>query len=802
MERPRRKKSNLPCLFGGNGDNSNRRTVQPRSPSDGFAEQKLFTFEAGRTSSEQVYGTPMKTLLAKEMLDETSAKKRSPSLIAKLMGLDGLPSPQPIHKQHKRSADNSHKSNGKRNEKPFSYKLDTKTSTEQQHFKDVYEDPEASHVGNHTYSSPEFSARRRSTKQDLGYIQERCDEMLRESIAIKTKLERVDSNSNLMLSYLRQDQQEDKEDYLYPYNQITVLKPSNKVRYRHHGKGLKEDKKTSKYHVPVSHKRNENEHLGYSCHTTSNSRRASRYQFTSNDETDVSPTRIVVLKPNLAKIYGDQLFVHSPEVYGKNTEAREIARQITSEMKEGFGDCNSNISDSGYSESEMMAVSSRCSFDRIDLPRRSSSNMLEYDVSREAKKRMSHRLKTHGYKDVGVVGKSSSTLEEMLSVPNNVVGPVRIDDEYLRRTSRSRSLRNQNQKETDYLEAHGDVKIMIHNESLHRGKNKVVKGNFIQTEDARSRKVRYGVRCHACCSPEIDYVSRERRSNRKLTESYFEDADPDDQELLIPDIQVATKNATSTDEDSSNLQLSGPELEPESSQGLKEVEVDDVDQHGNILVSDNPTTEDVSSGSDSFENVTSQLNELRKQLLMLKMESGLTYDSPNDEEIEPGSSFTASESDNWECTYVTDFLQNSGFYNDDPHTFMTTWYSVDCPKDLWLFDQLEKIYSQDSTVSRSDRRLFHDRIHEALFVISMNVVSFLWVNPGQRGIQMALTEIGFEDQLQKVLAKQEKEASEDFEEFSIDQDLDWLQPVKEIDDAGKQIAEMLVNELVLEIVTV
>ncbi|XP_071708172.1 uncharacterized protein [Rutidosis leptorrhynchoides] len=814
MEIDKRGKNKLPCLFGGNGENANRKTVQPRSPSNGFTEQKLFTIEAGQTSSKQVYGIPIKALLAKEMLDETLAKKGSPSLIAKLMGLDGLPSPQPVHKQYKKSAVNSHKSNSKSNE---SYQLDMKTSIEQQDFKDVYEDPEASHVVNHLYSSPSFSARRRSTKHDLGYIQERYDEILCESVAIKTKLERVASNSDLMSSYLHQVQQD--ISFVSPY-QITILKPSNYVRYRHHDKGLKEDKETSKFHVHVSHKKNENDHLGYSCHTTSNTRRSSRYRVERNNKVEISPTRIVVLKPNLAKISGDHFFVHSPDERGKNIEsrevkssrhkskeAREIARQITSQMKERFANGNVSLFGSGYSESEM-EVSSRSSFYRVDRPRRSSSNMSESDVIREAKKRMSRRWKTHGYKDVGMVGKNSSTLEEMLSVPNNVVGPVRTNDEHFRRTSRSTSLapslRNLNQKETNYQEAHADEKVMI--ESLQRGKNKALKGNYVQREDSRSRNSRYSKRCQSsqycntCCSPEIDNILRERRSN-------LVDLD----ELLISDVHAATKSADSVDEDSSNsqeqstaisqgtvsVQLSGPDLEPESSEGSKEVEVD---QHGRISVSEICTTEDVSSGFDCLDRVSSQLHELRKQLFMLKMESVSTYDSPNDEENEPGSSFTVTESDNWESTYITDFLQNSGFYNYDPHTFMTTWYS-ECPKDPWLFDQLEKIYSQDSTVSRSDRRLFHDRINEALFAIYKTVLSCLWVNPGQRGIQVALTEIGFEGQLQKVLVKQENEASEVFEEIYVDQDLDWLQPVKEIDAVGNQIADEIVIELVVEFVT-
>ncbi|KAK9061466.1 hypothetical protein SSX86_018647 [Deinandra increscens subsp. villosa] len=844
MERDKRKKSKIPCLFGGNGENRSLRAVQPRSQSDGFTEQNLFMYESGQTSSKQVYGTPMKTLLANEMLNETSTKKRSPSLIAKLMGLDGLPSPQPLHRHQKKLSENS-KSAAKRNEKPFNHQLDKKNTMEQQHFKDVYEDPEASHVGNQLYS-PQFTGKRRSTKMELGYIHERCDELLRESIAIKTKLERVDSNSDLMLSFLHKDHQD------IPYgslcNQITVLKPSNAVRNGSNGKVLKE---TVHYGVHISHQRNEDGRLGYSCHSNNNSRRSSRYQSERKDETAISPTRIVVLKPNVAKLYNDsesELYKVPPSEFRssrhKSKEAREIARQITSQMKDGFESGNINLFDSGFkeyasafaSESEMMSVSSRNSFHQSPKPRRSRSNMSESAVIKEAKKRMSQRWKNHVYKDMGMVGKSN-TLEEMLSVPNSetrnskseyVVGPVGVideygwRDEYLRTTSRSRSLspssRNRSHKTSNYHEANADEKMLVHNDPVNRGKIKGVKGKFSHREESRSKNLRScskrlqsSQHCTAC-SHELDSVSP--------TRTYFENENPVEQELLISDIQNDTAKTASVidvcmlgeadssesvvDEDSLNsqerstansqgsvcIQLSGPDLE--SSEGSKEF-----DQLGQTLVLEAPPTEDVSSGSDCFETVSSQIHELRKQLNLLKMESGSIYDSPNDEETEQrSSSFTVSESENWESTYLTDLLQNFGFYDHDPYTFITTFYSVDCPMDPWLFDHLEKKYSQDPTVSRSERRLFHDRVNEAMFVLSKILVS---TPIGHRGFQMTLIETGFEDQLQRLLVKQEKEANEEYEDISMDKDLDWFQPLNEIEVVGKQIAEVLVNELVREI---
>ncbi|CAH1438358.1 unnamed protein product [Lactuca virosa] len=359
----------------------------------------------------------------------------------------------------------------------------------------------------------------------------------------------------------------------------------------------------------------------------------------------------------------------------------------------------------------------------------------------------------------------------MLSVPNT---EMRHDDdiingEYLRSStsksrsrSRSRSVppsfNNRSHKTSDYHEAHGELKNMIHNEPVHRYKNKGVK---------------------------------ERHSTRKPTEQeslisnsniYDPDRDPAitiNEESLISQEQWSAKSGGTI-----SIQLSGPE--PESSEGSKEV-----DQCGQLSsVLEASPTEDVSSGSDCFEGVSTRLLELRKQLHLLKMESESTYDSQNDEEVEQESSLTILESENWESMYFIDFLKGCGFYDHDTYTFMSTWYNINNSQDK----------DNGWSVSRCERRLFYDRIREALFDISKSRVSCWWVGVAERGIQMKLTEIGFEDQVQKVLGKQEKEAMEDFEETCIDKDLDWFVAVNEIDVVGEKMVEMLVNDLVLEFV--
>ncbi|KAI3752819.1 hypothetical protein L2E82_24856 [Cichorium intybus] len=199
-----------------------------------------------------------------------------------------------------------------------------------------------------------------------------------------------------------------------------------------------------------------------------------------------------------------------------------------------------------------------------------------------------------------MVGRGSfSTLEEMLSVPNS---EMRHDDdiingEYIRSTSRSRSV-----PPSFHYQSHSDLKIVVHSEPVHRIKSKGVKGNFNRREDSRSKNVRYTKRCNAC-SPELDDYSPECHSGRRV-----------EQELLVSNIDDPPINSATVDEDSLisqeqwsaksgvtvSIQLSGPK--PESSKGSKEV-----DQCGQLSLLEASPIEDVSSGSDCFEGVSSRL---------------------------------------------------------------------------------------------------------------------------------------------------------------------------------------------------
>lgn len=450
-------------------------------------EEELVMFEVGQSSYKGVTGKPMKKLLAEEMSKETVAKKKSPSVVAKLMGLDGLPSPKAAHRQKRRLWEKYTKRTASvgadRNEKPCDNKSSRKDSVGKYGFKDVYEDPEASHVANRRKSSKQ-SAKPKISKQELALMQRKCEEIQRESDEIRRQILRRDSNPELMKKFL---QQPDSLFVKHVHDQqglpssshcshIAVLKPPNSVKCEANANGWKAERETSSESDMGSYRRHDDELLEY-CGRGSHILRSSKLRIKAKEdvkeETEIPPRRIIVLKPSLGETGNAIKYVSSPDDLRKQDvainireagscaekgvfdetrsssrkcrEARESAKEITRQMRDSFGPfggvriCMENSGVRGYagdessynmSESDtelVMTLTSRNSFDWYDHNKPPRSGEAGSSVSREAKKRMSERWKmTHGYKDVRGVEKGS-TLGEMLSTPDRQMRSENLD---------------------------------------------------------------------------------------------------------------------------------------------------------------------------------------------------------------------------------------------------------------------------------------------------------------------------------------------------------------------------------------
>ncbi|KAL3839578.1 hypothetical protein ACJIZ3_024169 [Penstemon smallii] len=611
MERGRHRKSKSDSGVEGfqwnQKQKASRLSSDSRSYNEGNARNDMACFmpDLGQRSSGRVTGTPMKKLLAEEMSKEVESKRRPPSVIAKLMGLEGLPSPRHVNRQEKRYSDSYQQKNVSVNTQWSQLHdglLERRSSAKQQEFKDVYEDLEASHVVNRRCSS-RWSASSLLTKREMALIQQKfidakrlsTDEKLHDSKVLDDALEMLDSNKDLLLKFLQQpdslfvnhlhDEQDGPTSSIG--SQIAILKPLNSVKYEGNSKAWNSERDSSNKHDITSHLKRKDGLLleTHNRRRSHISRKAPQILLEEKNDETILPTRIVVLKPNLKKMQNAGVAGSSsnhshylpnfkkmkeyPSSEGSETvswrrkdssrnvgfskpiskEAREIARQISRQMRDGFdenvdarstcfrgyaGDESSydaNESDSD-SASEVIQMSSRNPLGSNKLRRYSSSSVAESSVSREAKQRLSERWRmTQKYQDLEMFGEGS-TLGDMLALPDRETrtkqlntnmssggtsnrlgsnskkgirdGPLGISSRdgwkvETKTTCRSRSLPpsidGRSHRRSSYHDELAEEKHQMCSNPTRRGRSKVLKGNPSRKEDfssedskARSKK--------------------------------------------------------------------------------------------------------------------------------------------------------------------------------------------------------------------------------------------------------------------------------------------------------------------------
>ncbi|KAK0583632.1 hypothetical protein LWI29_000534 [Acer saccharum] len=370
------------------------------------SDDDSLTFELGWSSSKRVGGTPVKKLLAEEMSKETESKRRSPSVIARLMGLDGLPPQQPTHKQQKRSVENyqqrtasveksksSGTSSGRRSFR--------KSSKEEQEFKDVFEVLDASMVESGSNSLRE-TTNSNFTEAEMVFIRQKfmdakrlsTDERLQDSKEFQDALEVLDSNKDLLLRFLQQPDPlftKHLHDLGAPSQSrcghISTTTSSHAQKYESSGLASKAERETPRKNY---HKTSEKHHdslpsNSYSRHAAPGLNKSTKVQLEGKEDPDVIPTRIVVLKPNIVKAPTAPRTVSSPgsshacksnckkhieppgiksrelELLGKKNimddvgisrhksrESREIAKEITRKMRNSINNGSVNFSSSGF----------------------------------------------------------------------------------------------------------------------------------------------------------------------------------------------------------------------------------------------------------------------------------------------------------------------------------------------------------------------------------------------------------------------------------------------------------------------
>ncbi|XP_038974783.1 uncharacterized protein LOC120106018 isoform X1 [Phoenix dactylifera] len=425
------------------------------------------------SSSKRPGGTPVKMLMAQEMSRETEMKRKPPSVVARLMGLDD---DLPVQK-HVLVANKGNSQDGYSNttstgsfrgcrqleDDYFNKPMPRESAHGKTEYKDVYE----------VWQQPSRTSRIKDQHQQNG----RCnkdqnekrialvhqkfmeakrlaiDEELLQSKEFRDALEVLSSNKDLFIKFLEEPNslfsKKIRELYMVPpapqTKCITILKPSKTVE-------TKGEKLLKRQQYPTVHKGRWETVKPYWSNSFTNSKTESLSQ----------PTRIVVLKPSPGKPCDMKMkanpLITSTELLQQNdvyeslgdNEAvgpREVAKEITWQMQESLS-CHrrdesflSSVHSNGYvgdessfykseneymedecgsiSDSETVTPTSRYSWDytnRFSSPYSASSFSRascspESSVIREAKKRLSERL---------ALVASNETGQEQIQMPGSL----------------------------------------------------------------------------------------------------------------------------------------------------------------------------------------------------------------------------------------------------------------------------------------------------------------------------------------------------------------------------------------------
>lgn len=191
------------------------------------------------------------------------------------------------------------------------------------------------------------------------------------------------------------------------------------------------------------------------------------------------------------------------------------------------------------------------------------------------------------------------------------------------------------------------------------------------------------------------------------------------------------------------------------------------------------------------------------QLQLLKLESatynegGMLVSSDEDTDQEESSTITDETminqelgEEDWKSLYLVDLLANSRFSELDHDTVAAI------PVDPSLFQDLEKKYSSVKTSTRLERKFLFDQIsRELMQILKQFSDPHPWVKSTRvcpkwdtNKIQETLRDL--------VTRKDEKPSKDDVEE----KELQWLSLEDDIEIIGREIEEMLTDELITELV--
>jgi len=162
--------------------------------------------------------------------------------------------------------------------------------------------------------------------------------------------------------------------------------------------------------------------------------------------------------------------------------------------------------------------------------------------------------------------------------------------------------------------------------------------------------------------------------------------------------------------------------------------------------------------------------------------------------------FRAEESRNF--SYVVEVLTEGSIVNRSLFTDCSTWHSSQCPISPSVFEVLEKKFGEQQLWRRSERKLLFDRINLGLLQILQTYLYIpKWEKSTSRRLNAEPSQDMIEDEMWGLLVAQEKKASNELADNTLEGKISWIELVQDVEDIVTEIVELLTEELANEIVT-
>ncbi|KAJ4793012.1 hypothetical protein LUZ62_044258 [Rhynchospora pubera] len=783
-----------------------------------------------------------------------------------------LPRPYPDHSTphyHKKKREVSPDTLDQVPVPPVSHERYVFTEDELPEFKDVFEITEARKAKKKLHSSPVHS---KNGSPEMDFVRKKfaeakrlsTEESLRSSREFNDTIEALESKRDALLEFFSEPnslfaRQLKDLTFLPPSpprsaSQITILKPSCKQIPGANLERVQDYGKDSNFH-------NRKHVNDLSCHSreddfvslTFDKPIKSNYRMKGGK--CIRPTNIVVLKPSLDKtrrtveagafpVFYPEVSVRSRFTNGEDSfvgtrakSSREIARQVTRQMRRAVS------AKSDYLPDENPLYEFNPLYDDGSYYTSPKVYPVESSVSKEARKRLSDRWKTaHMTNEVGpLTGGGSSTLQEMLALSDIISNDKPRKDKCIlgissndgwkdgnvRNLPRSKSLPSSSHARVSHRSSHRRrgsraSEFGMLNDVLNAGPMKGPRGDKKHTSDVSEGEESVLTEREIHVNSEelkpkgTDEVKIEVNTTKdaSLAESIPCDGTFIDEMkqletdamleavLKIEDVMVpALDDVAEKQELIEHTVCSKEEEEQPSPNSTLESPFEEVpDQE----------EEEETSTSGCFEKISADLQELRMQLNLLKMDStgeqGDVFLLSDEEDDNPEQTdcreyanrdYHFRDEEERDFSYLLDMLTGLGGHASTQDELLSLCYSLDFPVGPSIFIRLEKKYGHLVLWPKSERKMLFDLINSIL-----SEIIGTWIEKGKMFISLRprWERDWFVDELWGRVVKRRKEIECSGEERFLEARWSGIEE-KGVDLVAKEIESILHEDLLCELVT-